>query len=486
MIVMKFGGTSVGSADAFAQVAKIVNQKVREQAASERPGVVVVTSAMSGVTNMLIEAAQKAARGDESFHQMQQDSLLLKHQVVAGRLIEDGAERAALTRSFEQRLGEFDRLCSSIAVLGELTNRGLDVVSGLGERMAAPLLAAVLRASGLKAEAIDATKLIVTDNVFGSAAPIAGLTERNCRELLLPLLDDGIVPVVTGFIGATVDGVPTTLGRGGSDYSGAIVGAAIDADEIQIWTDVNGVMTADPRTVPHARSLRQLSYEEVAELAYYGAKVLHPKTVTPAIEKKIPVRVLNTFQPEHPGTLILEKTQDIETRGTVKAITAIRHMNLVTVAGRGMMGVPGIAARTFGAVARTGANVLMISQSSSEQSICFVVPEANVEDVVKDLNEEFQREIERHYIDQITGMQHVNIVAVVGSGMRGTPGLAARVFTAVATHGINVIAIAQGSSEANISLVVTDSDASEAVRSIHEIFELHLPTEERVHHWHEA
>ncbi len=455
---------------------------LHEQNATDHPGVVVVTSAMAGVTNMLIEAAQKAARGDESFHQMQQDSLLLKHQVVAGRLVEDGTERAALTRIFEQRLAEFDRLCSSIAVLGELTNRGLDVVSGLGERLAAPLLAAVLRAAGIKAEYVDATKLIVTDNLFGSAAPIPDLTERNCRELLLPLIEDGIVPVVTGFIGATVEGVPTTLGRGGSDYSGAIVGAAIDADEIQIWTDVNGVMTADPRVVPNARSLRQLSYEEVAELAYYGAKVLHPKTVTPAIEKRIAVRVLNTFEPEHPGTLILEKTQ-VERKGTVKAITAIRQMNLITVGGRGMMGVPGIAARTFGAVAHTGANVLMISQSSSEQSICFVVPESSVETVLKALHEEFNRELERHYIDQITGMPHINIVAVVGSGMRGTPGLAARVFTAVAEHGINVVAIAQGASEANISLVVVDSDATQAVRAIHDIFELHLPTEERSARW---
>lgn len=487
MIVMKFGGTSVGSADAFAQVAKIVAQKVTEQnaAQAERSGVVVVTSAMAGVTNMLIEAAQKAARGDESFHQVQQDSLLLKHQVVAGRLIEDGAERAALTRVFEQRLGEFDRLCTSIAVLGELTNRGLDVVSGLGERMAAPLLAAVLRANGLKAEAIDATEIIVTDNVFGSAAPIADLTERKCRERLLPLLEDGIVPVVTGFIGATVDGVPTTLGRGGSDYSGAILGAALDADEIQIWTDVNGVMTADPRQVPNARSLRHLSYEEVAELAYYGAKVLHPKTVTPAIEKRIPVRVLNTFEPEHPGTWIMEHA-DTDAKGTVKAITAIRQMNLITVGGRGMMGVPGIAARTFGAVARTGANVLMISQSSSEQSICFVVPETSAETIQKELRDEFAKELERHYIDDIHGMPHINIVAVVGSGMRGTPGLAARVFTAVAAHGINVIAIAQGSSEANISLVVVDSDSTAAVRAIHDIFELHLPTEQRSHSWQQA
>jgi len=488
MIVMKFGGTSVGSADAFAEAAAIVKQKVAEEASRERPGVVVVTSAMSGVTNMLIEAAQKAARGDESFHQVQQDNLLLKHQVVAGRLIEDGAERAALTRVFEQRLGEFDRLCTSIAVLGELTNRGLDVVSGLGERMAAPLLAAVLRAAGVKAESVDATELIVTDSVFGSAAPLAEQTEERCRARLLPLIAEGIVPVVTGFIGATADGVPTTLGRGGSDTSAVVIGAALDADEIQIWTDVNGVMTADPRIVPNARSLNQLSYEEVAELAYYGAKVLHPKTVTPAIEKKIPVRVLNTFEPYHPGTLIAEKSiiDPGAAKGTVKAITAIRQMNLITVAGRGMMGVPGIAARTFGAVARTGANVLMISQSSSEQSICFVVPGDAADAVTKELREEFSRELERRYIDDIHAMPHINIVAVVGSGMRGTPGLAARVFSSVAAHGINVIAIAQGASEANISLVVVDNDATEAVRAIHDIFELHLPTEQRSHSWQEA
>ncbi|MCB0050269.1 MAG: aspartate kinase, partial [Caldilinea sp.] len=280
------------------------------------------------------------------------------------------------------------------------------------------------------------------------------------------------------FIGATESGVPTTLGRGGSDYSAAIVGAALDVDEIQIWTDVNGVMTADPRIVPNARSLHQLSYEEVAELAYYGAKVLHPKTVTPAIEKKIPVRVLNTFEPAHPGTLIVEKAES-DGRGTVKAITAIRSMNLITVAGRGMMGVPGIAARTFGAVANVGANVLMISQSSSEQSICFVVPESSADEVIAALRGEFQRELERHYIDEIHGMSHINIVAVVGSGMRGTPGLAANVFTAVARSGINVIAIAQGSSEANISLVVIDADVTASLRAIHDIFELHVPTEQR-------
>jgi aspartate kinase len=238
-------------------------------------------------------------------------------------------------------------------------------------------------------------------------------------------------------------------------------------------------MTADPRIVANARSLRQLSYEEVAELAYYGAKVLHPQTVTPAVEKRIPIRVLNTFEPSHPGTLILDRREDTS-QGTVKAITSIRGMNLVTVAGRGMIGVPGTAARTFRAVAAVGANVLMISQSSSEQSICFVVPESAAPTVLHALRAEFKSELERHHVDRIDGHNDVAIIAVVGAGMRGTPGLAASIFQAVGSQNINVIAIAQGSSEANVSLVVESSRAADAVRSIHDIFELHKPSTERV------
>jgi aspartokinase/homoserine dehydrogenase 1 len=478
MIAMKFGGTSVGSVEAFSQVAGIVKHALDAEVGKENPGVIVVTSAMSGVTNILIESATKAALGDLEFFAEAKDSLLLKHQFVAGQFIEDGNERAALSKTLDQHLHQFSRLCSSIAVLGELTERGLDVVSGLGERMSAPLLAAVLRSQGVMAESIDAADLIVTDEVHGGAAPQMDLTEPQCRERLTPLLEQGIVPVVTGFVGATTTGVPTTLGRGGSDYSAAIVGASLDSEEIQIWTDVNGVLTADPRVVPNARSLNELSYEEVAELAFYGAKVLHPKTVTPAIEKKIPLRVLNTFEPSHPGTRIVERS-DSDTHGTVKAITSIRGMNMITVAGRGMMGVPGIAARTFGSVAQEGANVLMISQSSSEQSICFVVPESSADSVAETLNEEFRRELERNYIDQVTGHPNVVIVAVVGSGMRGMPGLAGGIFTALGENKINVIAIAQGSSEANVSLVISEEDAATAVQAIHDTFELFLPTEER-------
>lgn len=478
MIVMKFGGTSVGSIDAFAQVAQIVAQRVAAQAETDHPGVVVVTSAMSGVTNTLIDAARKAAAGDETGHKEMANALLVKHQTVSGHFIDDGNERATVGHLLDERLHEFDRLCSSIAVMGELTSRGLDVVSGLGEQLSAPLLAAVLRAQGIAAEYVDAREIVITDDIHDGAEPLMAETSELSRARLLPLLEQGIVPVVTGFIGTSKSGLPTTLGRGGSDYSAAILGSVLDADEIEIWTDVNGVMTADPRVVKNARSLNRLSYEEIAELAYYGAKVLHPKTVKPAIAKKIPVRVLNTFNPQHPGTRIVEQSEQLS-QGGVKAVTAIRNMNLITVAGRGMIGVPGIAARTFGSVARTESNVLMISQSSSEQSICFVVPENRAAIVIEELEAEFKSELERGYIDQVTEHPGIVVIAVVGSAMRGIPGLAAGIFRAVGQKQINVIAIAQGSSEANISLVVEESGADEGVRSIHDMFELHKPTHER-------
>ena len=481
MITMKFGGTSVGATESIDSVARIVAAAVEQRAEganaqgrgdhrSEHTGVLVVVSAMSGVTNTLIDASQAAAAGDETPYRDARSQLLVRHQVVAGQLIEDGVERAALGRLFDNRLREFERLCRSITVLGELTQRGLDVVSGVGERLSAPLLAAVLRANGVKAQFVDAAELIITDDQFGSANPLMDPTMTRCRDRLLPMLQSGVVPVVTGFVGATENGVPTTLGRGGSDYSAAILGAALDTDEIQIWTDVDGVMTADPRIVANARSMVELSYEEVAELAYYGAKVLHPKTVTPAVERKIPLRVLNTFNPGHPGTSIVERRS--EQRHGVKAITAVRDLRLLTVAGRGMIGVPGIAARTFDAVARQHANVLMISQGSSEQSICFVVPEPEGEAVMAALEVEFARELAQHMIEEITSQPDIVIVAVIGAGMKGTPGIAARVFNALGAQGINVIAIAQGSSEANISLVVLQAEADEAIRAIHDTFEL--------------
>jgi aspartate kinase len=465
MRVLKFGGTSVGSADAFGQVAKIVanaRQHDRE--------VIVVTSAMSGVTDILITAARAAAAGDRRPYREARDELMAKHQMVAGQLVNDGVERAALGRLFESRLAAFERLCRSVEVLGELTARGLDVISGTGERLAAPLLAAVLRANGVAAEWVDASEIIVTTNQFGGADPIMDPTARHAKSRLSPLLQGGVVPVVTGFVGATEEGISTTLGRGGSDYSAAILGAALDADEVQIWTDVSGIMTADPRIVPHARTIAEISYIEAAELAFYGAKVLHPKTILPSVERGIALRVLNTFDPGHPGTLIVREPKP--SKDVAKAISVIKGLTMVTVEGRGMLGVPGIAARTFSAVARANANVLMISQSSSEQSISFVIRESERDAVVAQLQGEMARELASQHIDQVRPLDGIVIVAIVGAAMKGTPGIAARIFGALGEAEINVIAIAQGSSECNISLVIARGDADEAVRKIHDAFRL--------------
>ena len=464
MQVLKFGGTSVGSAKAITQTVAVV----AEQAARD-PRTVVVTSAMSGVTDLLIHSARAAAAGDRQRYREARLTLIGKHHDVAEAFIGDLDELNRLGEEIDERVREFERLCMAVAILGELTDRGLAVISGLGERLLAPILAAALRARGLQAAFVDAGELIVTDDNFAAAAPQIDATRAATRARLLPLLEQDVIPVVTGFVAATVDGIPTVLGRGGSDYSAALLGAALDADEIQIWTDVDGVLTADPRIVPEARSLPELSYNEAAELAYFGAKVLHPKTMLPAIDRGIPISVRNTFNPAFPGTRVVARTSN---GGTVKALTVIRGLTLITVAGRGMMGVPGIAARTFAAVAAQGASVLMISQASSEQSICFVLPDGDTARVAAGLEEAFSAEIRRRLIDRITCEPDIVIVAVVGEGMKGTPGIAARLFGALGEHAVNVIAVAQGSSEANISLALAAADADAAVRYIHDAFGL--------------
>jgi aspartate kinase len=271
---------------------------------------------------------------------------------------------------------------------------------------------------------------------------------------------------VTGFVGATEGGVKTTLGRGGSDFSAAILADCLDADEVWTWTDVDGVMSADPRLVPGARVIPVLSYSEVGELAYFGAKVLHPRTIRPVVERGIPLWVKNTFNATLPGTRIVAEPETAP--GTIKAITAIEGLSMVTVEGRGMMGVPGIAARTFAAVASQGASVLMISQASSEQSISFVIPTPTAPPVIAAIEEEMALELVRCDVDRVWSLDEVVIVTAVGAGMRGTPGVAHRIFGALAQEEINVIAIAQGSSECSISLVVEASAAADAVRKIHD------------------
>ncbi|MBI5960487.1 MAG: aspartate kinase, partial [Chloroflexi bacterium] len=461
-ITMKFGGTSVGSAEIIAQLAEIVERTYREH-----QRVLVVVSAMSGVTDMLLEGARTAARGDSTRYQALAVELRRKHDTAIRALLHSDVERISLHDEVDSLIDEFETLCYGIYVLREASPRVLDKVSSLGERMSMPIVSAAIRQRGIPSCTISASYLIVTDDQFQNAGVQFEESEAKVRQELLPSLDQGIVPVVTGFIGATRDGVITTLGRGGSDYSGALFGAFVNSDEVWIWTDVDGVMTADPRIVPDAKVIPVLSYGEVGEMAYFGAKVLHSKTVHPLVERSIPIWVKNTFNPSAEGTLITHREE--HTPGTIKAVTAIKDVSLVTVAGRGMIGIPGIAARTFSAVARHNVSVLMFAQTSSEQSICLVVPSDKSALVVKAIKDEFEREFGRQDIQRAWADDDVQIIAVVGAGMLTQSGVAARVFGALGAAKINILAIAQGASDYCVSMVVRSDTAADAVRQIHRL-----------------
>ncbi len=461
-LVMKFGGTSVGSVEAMRQTVEII---VRQK--SRSPYLTVVSSALSGVTDLLLRSANAAAHGEPEVYQQTAQTLTARHEEILNALILNQNRAAAIRAEIQQMIGDFASLCLAIYILGEATPRALDAVSSLGERMAVRLLAAALQEQGCAAQYVESTGLIITDDHYQSAYPDWAATQSAVRRALPPLLEQGIVPVVTGFIGATRQGVVTTLGRGGSDYTAALLGAALPADEVWIWTDVNGVMSADPRIVPEAHTIEELTFREVAELAYAGAKVLHPKTIRPVIEAGIGLRVLNTFNPDHPGTRLVAEKPPENHASIVKSVTAIRGMKLVTVEGRGMLGVPGVAARTFAAIASTGTNISLISQASSEQAICIAVPAAAAERVIAAIQDEFYREIQGKDIDRVWATDEVVIITVVGEGMRSTPGVAGKVFSALGEQRINVIAIAQGSSEVSISFVLKDEDTQAAVRTLH-------------------
>lgn len=462
-LVMKFGGTSVGTAEAMAQTAQIVQ---RQRSLTRR--LVVVTSALSGVTDLLLSSAMAAANGDTSTYNQAVQTLRNKHEAILKSLIDDRSRQEEVRSAITLLILDFANLCQAIAILGEATPRALDAVASLGERMSVRLLAAVLENIGVTAQFVEATRLVVTDDHFQAAHPDLEATRMATRAVLNTLLDQGIVPVVTGFIGATPSGVTTTLGRGGSDYTAALLGASLPADEVWIWTDVDGVMTADPRIVPQATTIEELTYREVSELAYAGAKVLHPKTIRPVIEAGIGLRVLNTFNPDNPGTRLVSELP-VTDHHVVKSVTAIRGQSLITLEGRGMLGVPGVAARTFSAIASTGTSVTLISQASSEQSICFAVPLEAAGKVVSALQKEFFHEFQRKDIDRVWATEEVVIVTVVGEGMKSTPGVAGRVFSALGEKKINVIAIAQGSSEVSISFVLRAEEVRPAVQTLHDL-----------------
>ena len=467
-LVMKFGGTSVGSVDALTKATRII-----KEARAQYPRLVVITSAMAGVTDLLLKSATHAAQGDIDSLTAAESTLREKHFSAANALVRNESLRENAKQEIDCLIELLVDLCKAIAVLGEASPRALDAVASLGERMSVRLLGAIVESAGVKSKVIESSQFVITNSHFQNANPDFQTTTERTRQCLNPLFEAGIVAVTTGFIGATPEGVITTLGRGGSDYSAGIIGSVLPADEVWIWTDVDGVMTADPRLVTSARTLPEISYSEIAELAYYGAKVLHPKTIRPLVEAGIGLRICNTFNPSHPGTRLVSNghSNGKVNKGeqVIKAVTAVRKQKLVTIEGRGMIGVPGVAARAFGAVASTGTSVPLITQASSEQSICFAIPSESAEHVLESLQRNFALELSEHDIDRVWATNEVAIITVVGSGTRNTPGVAGQIFGKLGDHEINVLAIAHGSSDVSISMVVETEETENAVKALHEL-----------------
>ena len=461
--IHKFGGASLANGAAIAQAVAIIRAR--------RPApMVVVVSAMAGVTDALLDLAAAAIQRGPDSARATVEALCAQHLGAVRALLGPGPRTDELVQTIEHAFAEVEPLAAGLRILRELTPRTTDYLVARGEQLSARIVAAALDCAGCPATYVDAAAVIQTDGTFGNASPDLARTERSARHVLRPLLARGVVPVVPGFLGAAPDGQVATLGRGGSDLTATLLARVLGAREVSLWKDVPGVLTADPRTVPDARVIPQLHVREAAELAFYGAKVLHPRALGPVLRRSVAVRIRPFTEPASLGT-------EISRRRTlsaypVKAVSAIPKQALLTVTGSGMLGVPGIAARAFAAVHHEGISISLISQASSEQSICFSVPEEHAERARKGLAATFRREIARQEIDRVEVHAGAATLVVVGLGMAGTPGIAARIFSALAEAKINVIAIAQGSSELNLSLVVDGGDAARALRAVHAAFQL--------------
>ncbi|WP_420596516.1 aspartate kinase [Deinococcus sp.] len=464
LLVMKFGGTNMQDADAIRHSASLVARSLNEGVK-----VVVVVSAMSGVTNGLLGIAEAAEKGDIALANDQIAALRTRHFTAAQLL--GAAPDAPTVRELRELLETLRQAVYGVYLLRELTPRSRDLIVAFGERLSAPLmaLALTLTESGQRAHHLTGGQAgIVTDNQFGNARPLPSTAAR-IRDRLTGLLDAGVTPVIAGFMGETEKGAITTLGRGGTDFSATIVGAALHASEVWAWKDVDGVMSADPRSVPGAQNIAQLSYGEVMELAYFGAKVLHPLAVTPLQDAGIPLRVKSAADPEFPGTLV---TTDPHTDSVhpVKAVTAIKGVSIINVSGAGILGVPDVVADLFAALARENITLLMVSQSSSMSNVSLVILSSDEERTLAALGRPMGgRQL------RLDVQPEVAVLAIVGAGMRGTKGVSAKLFSALAAADINILMISQGSSELNISLAIEGQDVALATRSVHSAFGLDAP-----------
>jgi len=461
MKVLKFGGSSLATTIRVREVVRIVLQEAK------RAPVIVVVSAFQGVTNELLKCASMAAKADRCYETAFR-KLVQRHRSAITDLVER-RRRAGVRSQVEELLAELREVLHGIQLLGHAPARALDLVASFGERLSALIVAAHL--AGVRpARFVDARHCIITDDQFTNANVIFGKTNRAIRRYFAELFRSRprrLIPVVTGFVGSTKDGQTTTIGRNGSDYTAAIIGAALSAEVIEIWTDVDGVLSADPNTVTSAFVLPRITYEEAMELSYFGAKVLHPAAIAPAVAKGIPLLVKNTFRPKAPGTLISRAGKNGDQ--LAKGITSIAGLTLLTLRGLSMVGVPGNAERLFRALASRGINVILISQASSEHTICFAVKDTDAAAATAAVRQEFRLEL-HHKLTSLDEKRNQTIIAVVGDQMRGHPGVSAKMFGALGRHNINISAIAQGASERNISCVIDTAQETRALNIIHGAF----------------
>ncbi len=457
MKVLKFGGSSVGSAESIKAVGTIIKDKI-----NKKEEIAVVLSAFQGVTDLLLLMGNSAAKGDITY-KLHYDNLVKKCNLIISGLFNKQSKN--LLKSVNKKLDEIKELLHGIYLIKELSAKTSDNLLSYGERISNFVIAEYLKNFEIDAEYINATNIIKTDSNFSNAKVDFAKTNKLINDLFK---DKGTVKVITGFIGSNDNGETTTLGRGGSDYTAAIIGAAINAEEIEIWTDVDGVLTADPRKVKEAFSIDYLSYEEAMELSHFGAKVIYPPTMQPATAKNIPIRIKNTFNPTFKGTLI--QTSSAKGNNKITGISSIDEVALIRVEGPGMVGVAGIAKRLFGVLAKEGINIILITQASSEHSICFAVLPKYANDAKSLIEKEFYYEIKDGLVNDVIIENDLSIVAVVGENMRKTAGIAGNLFSSLGDAKINIIAIAQGSSELNISIVINKSDLVKALNLIHSKF----------------
>ncbi len=461
-LVVKFGGTSISSVKNIREVAKYL------QYLSKKNQIITVCSAVSGVTDDLIQISKFIHKGNKDKAKKLTIKIIQKHEQLAHDLIKKPQNRKKLLEKLNSDSQELEHLLHGIILLGEVTPRSMDYLISFGERLSINLVAYALLDLDSKSIPLTGKDIgIVTDSNFGEARPLMDTTRIRVSKTVEPLLAKKIIPVVGGFAGADQHGKFTTFGRGGSDYTATIIASCINSDEIWLMSDVDGLMTADPKIVKTAKVLKEVSYVEAIEMALFGAKQIHPRTFEPLLSKKIPMRIRSTFNTKNLGTNVIA-SPDIATKKTVKCVSAIRNNGLIDVRGGSMVGAPGTAAKIFSTLAKVGVNIMMISQSPSESSISIVVKKTDLDKAVSVLEMNLLGKI----IKKLEVTTDVSIIALIGSGMRGTIGVASRVFGAVEKKGVNVVMIAQGSSELNIAFVVKDSGCKSVVQALHDEFEL--------------